>query len=71
MFPEYVKVFSDLMRCGNMFSDGRLCGKEKYAAYKEWSIKNVGVSEYELWTKLAVMRGENAMGFADWVTYEN
>jgi len=28
------------------------------------------VSEYELWTKLAVMRAKKATGFVGWVTYE-
>jgi len=70
MFPDAVKVFSGLMRCWNLFSDCRRFGKEEYVAYKEWLGKNVGVSEYELWTRLAVMRNKKAAGFVGWVKYE-
>jgi len=70
MFPDAVKVFSSLMRTWNLFSDGRRFGKEEYVAYKEWLTKNVGVSEYELWTRLVVMRRKKATGFVGWVTYE-
>jgi len=70
MFPDAVKVFCGFMRVWNLFSDGRRFGKEEYVAYKEWLTKNVGVSEYELWTRLAVMRRKKATGFVGWVTYE-
>jgi CRISPR-associated endoribonuclease Cas6 len=70
MFPDAVKVFSGLMRCWNLFSDGRRFGKEEYVAYREWVGKNVGVSEYELWTRLVVMRAKKVTGFVGWVTYE-
>jgi len=70
MFPDGVKVFCGLMRVWNLFSDGRRFGKEEYLAYKDWLTKNVGVSEYELWTRLAVMRRKKATGFVGWVTYE-
>jgi len=70
MFPDSVKVFSSLMRTWNLFSDCRRFGKEDYIAYKEWLAKNVGVSEYELWTRLAVMKRKKATGFVGWVTYE-
>jgi CRISPR-associated endoribonuclease Cas6 len=70
MFPDAVKVFLNLMRCWDLFSDGRRFGKEEYLAYKEWVGKNVGVGEYELWTRLAVMRGKKATGFVGWATYE-
>jgi CRISPR-associated endoribonuclease Cas6 len=70
MFPDAVKVFSSLMRVWNLFSDGRRFGKGEYVAYKEWLTRNVGVSEYELWTRLAVMKRKKATGFAGWVTYE-
>ena len=70
MFPDAVKIFSGLMRCWNLFSDGRRFGKEEYVTYREWLGKNVGVCEYELWTRLAVMRGKKATGFVGWVTYE-
>lgn len=70
MFPDAVKVFTSLMRVWNLFSDGRRFGKEEYVAYKEWLMENVGVCEYELWTRLAVMRKKKATGFVGWVTYE-
>ena len=70
MFPDAVKVFTSLIRSWNLFSDGRRFGKEEYVAYKEWLGKNVGVCEYDLHTRLAVMRKKKATGFVGWVTYE-
>src|SRR5450756_1973784 len=70
MFPDPVKVFSSLMRCWNLFSDERHFTKEEYVAYKDWLTKNVGVSRYELQTRLAVMRNKKATGFTGYVTYE-
>jgi CRISPR-associated endoribonuclease Cas6 len=70
MFPDAARIFSGLMRCWNLFSDVRRFEKEEYVAYKEWLCKNVGVCEYELWTKLAVMRNKKATGFEGWVKYE-
>ena len=70
MFPDAVRVFSSLMRVWNLFSDGRRFGKDEYLAYKEWLGENVGVCEYELSTRLAVMRGKKATGFVGWVAYE-
>jgi CRISPR/Cas system endoribonuclease Cas6 (RAMP superfamily) len=54
----------------NLFSDSRRFSKEEYVAYKEWLTKNAGVSEYELWTRLAVMKRKKATAFVGWVTYE-
>jgi len=70
MFPDAVKVFSSLLRAWNLFSDSRRFDKEEYLAYKEWLAKNAGVSEYELQTRLAVMKRKKATGFTGWVTYE-
>jgi len=70
MFPDAAKVFCGLMRAWNTFSDGKRFSKEDHVAYKEWLTKNVGVSEYQLETKLAVMRQKKATGFIGWVTYE-
>jgi CRISPR-associated endoribonuclease Cas6 len=70
MFPDVLKVFLNLLRCWNLFSDGKRFGKEEYLAYKGWLDKNVGVSRYELWTWLALMRKKKATGFKGWVTYE-
>ena len=71
MFPDAVKVFSSLMRVWNLFSASRRFDKDEYVAYKEWLTRNVGVSEYELWTRMAVMRNKKAKGFVGWATYES
>jgi CRISPR-associated endoribonuclease Cas6 len=70
MFPDPVKVFCSLMRCWNQFSDERRFSKEEYVAYKDWLLKNVGVSRYELRTRMAAMRDKKATGFTGYVTYE-
>ncbi len=70
MFPDPVKVFCSLMRCWNQFSDERRFAKEEYMAYKDWLLKNVGVSRYALRTRMAVMRNKKATGFTGCVTYE-
>jgi hypothetical protein len=70
MFPDPSKVFCSLMRCWNQFSDERHFTKEEYVAYKEWVNENVGVSRYELQTRMAVMRNKKATGFTGYVTYE-
>ncbi len=70
MFPDPVKVFSSLMRSWDTFSDSRHFSKEELAEYKEWLGKNVGVSEYELWTRLTVVKARKIAGFVGWVTYE-
>jgi CRISPR/Cas system endoribonuclease Cas6 (RAMP superfamily) len=70
MFPDPAKVFCSLMRCWNQFSDERRFTKEEYMAYKDWVKKNVGVSRYELQTRLAVMRNKKATGFTGYITYE-
>jgi CRISPR-associated endoribonuclease Cas6 len=70
MFPDPVKVFSSLMRTWNKFSDNQIFTKEEYVTYKEWLQKNVGVSKYELQTKLAIMRNKKATGFTGTITYK-
>jgi CRISPR-associated endoribonuclease Cas6 len=70
IFPDAVKVFCGLMRVWNLFSDSKHFSKDEYLAYKEWLAKNMGVSEYQLWTRLAVMQRKKATGFVGWVTYE-
>jgi hypothetical protein len=70
MFPDPVKVFCSLMRCWNQFSDERRFTKEEYVTYRDWLTRNVGVSRYELQTRLAVMRKKKATGFTGAVTYE-
>jgi len=71
MFPDPVKVFCSLMRCWNQFSDARRFSKEEYVAYKAWLQKNVGVSRYELQTRVgAVRKNQRTAGFTGTVTYE-
>jgi CRISPR/Cas system endoribonuclease Cas6 (RAMP superfamily) len=70
MFPDPVKVFCSLMRRWNQFSDAKSFSKEEYINYKEWLQKNVGVSKYELQTRLAVMRNKKATGFTGIITYK-
>jgi CRISPR/Cas system endoribonuclease Cas6 (RAMP superfamily) len=71
MFPDPVKVFCSLMRCWNQFSDGRRFSKEEYVAYKHWLQKNVGVSRYELQTRIgSVRKNQRTAGFIGTVTYE-
>ena len=70
MFPDPARVFCSLMRCRDQFSDERRFSKEEYVAYKDWLLRNVGVSRYELRTRMAVMRNKKATGFTGYVTYE-
>ena len=71
MFPDPVKVFCSLMRCWNQFSDERRFSKEEYMAYKDWLQKNVGVSRYELQTRIgAVRKNKRTAGFTGTVTYD-
>jgi hypothetical protein len=39
------------------------------AADNEGIYKNANVSQYELWTQLAVMKTKKAAGFMGWATY--
>jgi CRISPR-associated endoribonuclease Cas6 len=71
MFPDPVKVFSSLMRTWNRFTDDQIFTKADYVAYKEWLQKNVGVSKYELQTRLSPVRNKKAAtGFTGTITYK-
>jgi len=70
LFPEPVKLFSNLMRLWSCFSTSKRYTKEEHATYKEWLGRHMGVAEYELKTVLAEMRKKKAPGFLGWVTYE-
>lgn len=71
MFPDPAKVFCSLMRTWNQFSDSRRFSKEEYVAYKAWLQKNVGVSRYELQTRVgAVRKNQRTAGFIGTITYE-
>jgi CRISPR/Cas system endoribonuclease Cas6 (RAMP superfamily) len=59
------------MRCWNQFSDSRRFSKENMYAYKAWLQKNVGVSRYELQTRVgAVRKNQRTAGFTGTITYE-
>jgi len=70
LFPEPVRLFSNLLRLWSCFSTSRRFGKEEHGIYKKWLGKHVGVAEYELRTVLVQMRGKKVAGFLGWVTYE-
>jgi len=70
LYPEPVQVFSNLMRVWDAFSDSRVFGEEGLKSYKEWMRMHVGVSAYELGTRLAEMGKKKAIGFTGWVEYE-
>ena len=70
LFPEPVRLFSNLLRLWSCFSTSKRFGKEEHSVYKEWLGKHLGVAEYELRTVLAQMRGKKVTGFLGWVTYE-
>jgi CRISPR-associated endoribonuclease Cas6 len=70
LFPEPVRLLSNLMRLWSCFSTSRRFTKEEHGAYKDWLNKHVGVAEYELRTVLALMRKKKASGFLGWVAYE-
>jgi CRISPR-associated endoribonuclease Cas6 len=70
MFPDATKTFCGLMRCWNLFSNGRGFDKESYVTYKKWLEKRAGVGKYDLRTKWVVMGRKKATGFVGWVTYE-
>jgi CRISPR/Cas system endoribonuclease Cas6 (RAMP superfamily) len=58
------------MRLWDTYTTGKRYGKEEYVEYREWLIKNVGVAEHELKTRLVYMGRKKATGFVGWTTYE-
>ncbi|MGQ9680616.1 MAG: CRISPR-associated endoribonuclease Cas6 [Candidatus Bathyarchaeia archaeon] len=70
LFPEPVQVFSNLMRVWDAFSDSRVFGEEGLEDYKEWMRSQMGVSAYELRTRLVEMGRKKAVGFTGWAEYE-
>jgi len=70
LWPEPTKIFPNLMRLWNTCTTAKKYGKEEYLEYKEWLIKNVGVAEHELKTRLVYMGRKKASGFVGWATYE-
>lgn len=53
-----------------MFSNFKKFDKREFLEYKEWLLKNVGVSQYKIKTSIAYMGRKKANAFAGWVTYE-
>lgn len=70
LFPEPVRLFSNLLRIWSTYSTSRRFGREEHEVYKEWLSRHVGVAEYSLKTTLAYMRERKAMGFFGWANYE-
>ncbi|MEM2126678.1 MAG: CRISPR-associated endoribonuclease Cas6 [Candidatus Bathyarchaeia archaeon] len=70
LFPDPFRVFANLMRTWNHFTDARHFDKDEYEAYRSWLERNIGICEYKLRTRLAPMRKKRAVGFTGWATYE-
>lgn len=70
MFPDHMRIFPSLMRLWNMFSDKRRFGKEEFLEYKDWLLRNMGVSQHKLSTRIVWMGKKKASGFVGWATYE-
>jgi hypothetical protein len=56
------------MRLWNLFSDVRKFGKKEFLEYKEWLLKNVGVSQHRLKTRIA-FTGKEEGGWICWLGY--
>lgn len=70
MFPDHLRIFPGLMRLWNLFSDGRRFGKGEFLEYKGWLLRNVGVSQHRLFTRIVWMGRKKASGFVGWTAYE-
>jgi len=70
LFPDHVRIFSNLMRLWNLFSDNKKFNMNDVPEYKEWLLKNMGVSRHKLATRMAYMRERKANGFVGWAEYE-
>ena len=70
MFPDHMRIFSNLLRLWNMFSDARKLGEEELSEYKEWLLENMGVSQHRISTRIAYMGEKKATGFTGWAAYE-
>lgn len=69
LFPDPLKTFSNLMRLWSQYSTGHRFTKEEALVYKAWLQENIGVSGYELTTKLVNMGSKMALGFYGWANY--
>lgn len=63
-----MRIFPNLMRLWNLFSDVRKFGKKEFLEYKEWLLKNVGVSQHRLKTRIA-FTGKEEGGWICWLGY--
>ncbi len=70
LFPDHTRICPSLMRLWNLFSDHKRFGKNEVLEYKEWLLKNMGVSKHKLSTRTAFMREKKANGFVGWAEYE-
>jgi len=70
MFPDPMKVFQNLMRLWNYFSNEKKFTLEDQEEYARWLHKNAGVSKYKLETTIVHMREKKATGFTGWIVYE-
>lgn len=70
MFPDHVRIFIGLMRLWNMFSNHKRFSKEEIIEYKQWLLENIGVSQHNIRTCLAIMGKKKVNGFIGWTSYE-
>jgi CRISPR-associated endoribonuclease Cas6 len=70
LFPDHQRIFPNLLRIWNQFSDDKKFTQKELQEYKEWLLKSMGVSQHSLETRIAYMREKKATGFTGWVTYE-
>lgn len=70
LYPDPTRIFPNLMRLWNLFSNNKKFTKKEYLEYKEWLSEKVGVSQHKLKTRIAFMGKKKAVGFTGWATYE-
>jgi CRISPR-associated endoribonuclease Cas6 len=70
LFPDHERIFPNLLRIWNQFSDDERFALEELDEYKEWLHEKMGVSQHSLATRIAHMREKKATGFTGWATYE-
>jgi len=70
LFPDHTRIFPNLLRLWNMFSDTKRLGEEEFSEYREWLLENMGVSQHRISTRIAYMGEKKATGFTGWATYE-
>ncbi|MBS7645105.1 CRISPR-associated endoribonuclease Cas6 [Candidatus Bathyarchaeota archaeon] len=70
LFPDHERIFPNLLRIWNHFSDDERFTGEELEEYKEWLHRNMGVSQHRLETRMAYMREKKATGFTGWAVYE-